>query len=161
MSATKYDTLMLAGYSGAEWLRSEQHCNPSRNGERRVSDKRVRTFDPSVGSRRTGRRGEAVSAIEHAARELVAARARRAAAKKALLAYRQEHGGCENNDDEQHDVGDHRGNCYQRYPSLPLDRRCDVCQGSEPLWQARTRAATDVGAAMRRLTRLCNKAVPA
>lgn len=95
--------------------------------------------------------------IERAARELVAARARRVIVKKALLAYRQEHGSCEAIDEQYPPYGEGPGPCYMRYPSLSLDKRCDVCQGSEPLYQARKQAASEVGAAMRRLTRLCNK----
>lgn len=96
--------------------------------------------------------------IELVAKELIAARARRKEAKDALRVYRQKNGACESLDDSYFPDGGGLGACYSRYPSLPMESRCEVCQGSEPLWQARQKAAAEVGSAMRRLTNLCNKA---
>lgn len=101
-----------------------------------------------------------MSEIERAARELVAARRERHDAKAALLKYRQDKGDCERRVGAQNFDALVPPPCFQseRYFSdNPTDQWCEVCAGSEPLYQARKRAAIRVGKALRKLTNACAK----
>lgn len=105
------------------------------------------------------------NAIEQAARELVEARRERSNAKAALLKYRQENGECSRVDASRsrndHGIPDPLPPpCFQseRYFNNGVtDQWCEVCAGSEPLYQARKRAAIRVGKALRKLTNACVK----
>lgn len=91
-----------------------------------------------------------MSAIEKAAKRLFAARLVSSQAKFCLQQYRQEHGGC------IYPPESGRSNCYLQW-QLPKARWCEVCRGSEPIYQARKKAAIEVATAMRALMHLCKK----
>ncbi len=99
-----------------------------------------------------------LEAIAEAALQWARARDASRAAKAALLAYRVEHGSCTETLSEKS-----RG-CWDLYAGpvwerqfLPLAEWCEVCAGSQPLWQSRKHAAIAVGVATRRLAYLCRK----
>lgn len=89
-----------------------------------------------------------VNEIEQAARQLYAARTKREAARKALYFYRLKNGNCHVIEAKLDDTP-----CYSK--KLWSKQWCDACQNSQPLHEAKIAAANEVGAAMRRLMRLC------
>lgn len=103
--------------------------------------------------------------IEQAAMSLVDARNERTKAKAALLKYRQENGECSRVDASRsrndHGIPDPLPPpCFQSeryFNNSVTDQWCEVCAGSEPLYQARKKAAIRVGNALRRLTAICNR----
>jgi hypothetical protein len=85
-----------------------------------------------------------------AAMRLYRARSERVAAHAALKSYREKHGGCKCLDDEI------RTPCFIKYQFRNGDW-CAVCAGSQPLWERRKKASTEVGAAMKHLMSVCRK----
>jgi hypothetical protein len=92
--------------------------------------------------------------IETAAMRWHRARKALQKAKDALKAYRETHGGCEA---EGEDNGDRepKGICY--HDTQDQNEWCETCLGSEPLFQAKRKAGQEQGAAMRQLMRLCGQ----
>lgn len=93
--------------------------------------------------------------IEAAAIAYYEARVVRRNAKAALLAFRQECGGCEGGICYGED-GEYINPCYTAFRDEPA-RWCEVCTASQPLYEARKRAAHEVGKALRRLVYVCGK----
>ena len=87
-----------------------------------------------------------------AAIALYQARQRHKQAHEALKQYRKEHGSC---DGENYA---NTGPCYMRYDLTRVDW-CDICEGSQPLWEERTRASRRLGPTLRRLMYLCKQEV--
>lgn len=88
--------------------------------------------------------------IRDAAIDLYRARIERVEASKALKSYREQHGSCERED--------HYGNvrpCYYRIPDQ--DEWCEVCLGSQPLFERKMKASQKCGAAIRRIMHVCKK----
>ena len=86
------------------------------------------------------------------ARALHRAQAAHRAAKAALKAYREAHGGCvrEPNDNACYKRGVFR---YFEDVRLPIAEWCEACRGSQPLWEAYRKAARARGVAQKAFTR--------
>lgn len=101
---------------------------------------------------------ERTSAVKDAAMRLYAARRERKRAREALVAFRQERGGCEVNDGGacfQYRMTGHEG-----MPPGPMDEWCDTCRDSQTFWVAYKKACHQQAAAIRSLMARCAKGKP-
>jgi hypothetical protein len=93
--------------------------------------------------------------IRDAAINLYHARNARVAARKALKEYREKVGECEEST-ELYDRSDKNPDCY-RNEGLNRTDWCSICEGSQPLWEAKVKASNKAGAALRVVMALCKQ----
>ena len=99
-----------------------------------------------------------MSAIEDSAIALYRAHTARKEARKALLDYHRERGGCESGEPtscfhyQPVEIGGGNGNL------LPFEDWCEVCRGSQPLWLAYRAACAKQQGALRGLMTRCKSA---
>ena len=87
--------------------------------------------------------------VSQAAFAFYRARLKQRETKMALRIYREQHGACPLYDNGYHRDGrDGRPSCFQT--SEPMSEWCEVCRGSQPLWEARRQAAKDAGVALKK-----------
>jgi len=89
--------------------------------------------------------------IRDAAIELYQARVERIGANKALRDYREQHGSCENEDQNGKTTP-----CFYLKPDQ--NEWCDVCLGSQSFFEKKMKAARRCGAAIRKIMFLCKPA---
>lgn len=138
-------TKLAAAEAEAERLRAElaQQQQISFHMDGAVADLRSRaeSADKLLGSMR------------EALRKLYSKRAAKIAAKEALREFRAEHGSCL---DEGNSVDVPTLRCF-REPDKPKEQWCEVCLGSQPLWEARQKAQAQAAAALRSILRIAAK----
>ena len=107
-----------------------------------------------------------MTTLETAALTWHAARQKHRTAKEAILEYRRIHGSCTVKPESYYDDSG-AGPCYTRGPrretlgrALLFADWCEVCQGSQPLYEARYAAGIAVGVALRALGRACAQEQP-
>ena len=105
--------------------------------------------------------------IEIAALRFYHARVKKRDAKAALKAYRLDNGACISGGimragirTRDGDEGPCWSDAHAIYPFgiMPRDEWCEVCLGSQPLWEHYRKMNTEAQAALRRLMHLCKKA---